>query len=548
MSLSFPLDSATCTQADDVFYCLHADDPSLFDAAGHRLPLSADDPDQQHLREHWCELYEEIDAHHRDGSRPFPICAVAGHQHHDASCPHCAHPGGGEEDGDDDDDMSIDPVPGNPVEPIEGCPCQEDGLPPVRLRLSIFFDGTGNNRANVDSGAGTDESYTSGHSNIARLERAGIQKAAALNEQICIYVEGIGTVTGGADDTPGYATGMGHTGVLAKVEAGRAAALAQVCAAADAHGSTCIEYLHIDAFGFSRGGAAARNFIHATCIEPSTLLKTALEAAGYQVGEVVVKFIGLFDTVSSYGVNHYDDTAELHLDSIAVAEQVVQLAAAEEHRMTFQLTDIRSAGTKGTQIFLPGVHSDVGGGYADFAQEVDVQLFDIDFYPWNLWDPQLKISTFYREKQWLIDSGWYREDQLRDDWQWQIFGTRPPQRHHYAYIPLHMMAAYARNCSVPFKGGVEASHPIPSDLLAVQAAIWSAVSRGASHSPSAWFGKDPADDPDWHRKLRNHYLHFSAQYGYEARMFTQRPNYSPWHPVLGPHPAHGRRARGIRPG
>jgi hypothetical protein len=95
---------------------------------------------------------------------------------------------------------------------------------------------------------------------------------------------------------------------------------------------------------------------------------------------------------------------------------------------------------------------------------------------------------------------------------------------------------------------VEASYPIPADLIDVQAKIKAAVSSGACHSPAAWFGKDPADDPDWHRELRNRYLHFSAQYGYKARMFTQRPNYEPWHKMFGPHPVFGRRARGIRPG
>lgn len=538
MSISFPLDSAACTQADDVFYCLHADDPSLFDAAGNRIPLSADDPDQQHLREQWCELYEDIVAHNTDGSRPFPVCAVAGHSHHDTGCPHCAHPG----DGVGEEEPSTDPVPGDPVDPIEGCPCEEEGCPPVRLRLSMFFDGTGNNRANVKSGTGAGDSYKAGESNISRLEAAGIQKAPALTKQICLYVEGIGTTTGQADNDWGYAMGDGVTGVLAKVDAGRSAALAEIQAAADAAGSTVIEYLHIDAFGFSRGAAAARNFVHTAYVDSSTSLLTALVMAGYEVGDVVVKFVGLFDTVSSHGANHFDDTAELHLDAIAVAESVVQLAAAEEHRVTFRLTDIQSAGSKGKQYFLPGVHSDIGGGYATLEDEVDVQLFDVDFYTWTPLEAALKIPTFYREKQWMIDTGWYREDELRDDWQWQLFGTRRGLSNRYAHIPLQMMAAYARTAGVAFDLAVEARHPVPSDLRDVQSAIWAAVSSGQCHSPSAWFGKDPADDPAWHRALRNRYLHFSALYGLAAKMGTARPNFYP------PHPSFGDRVRGVNKG
>lgn len=536
MSIAFPLDSAACTQADDVFYCLHHDDPSLFDAAGNRIPLSADDPDQQHLREQWCDLYEDIVAHNTDGSRPFPACAVAGHRHHDAGCPHCAHPGSG------DEVSTIDPVQGDPVDPIEGCPCQEEGRPTVRLRVSMFFDGTGNNKENVNTGTGPGDSYIAGHSNIVRLEEAGIHKAPALTKQICIYTEGIGTTTDGADDTEGYATGWGPSGVLAKVDTGRTAALDAIRTAADEAGSTVIEYLHIDAFGFSRGAAAARNFIHAACIEPSTMLKTALVMAGYEVGEVVVKFVGLFDTVASFGLNHFDDTAELHLDAIRVAERVVQLAAAEEHRVTFRLTNIQSAGAKGTEIFLPGVHSDVGGGYADYDDEVDVQLFDIDFYTWSPLELALKIPTFYREKQWLIDTGWYGEDQLSDNWQWEIFGTRRGLRNRYSYIPLHMMADYARRSGVNFTSAVEARQLISPELLDAQAAISAAVSSGVCHSASAWFGKDPSQDPDWHKWLRNRYLHFSALYGWAAKNGTARPNFYP------PHPSIGKRVRGVNRG
>lgn len=536
MSISFPLDSAACTQADDVFYCLHADDPTLFDDAGQRIPLSADDPDQQHLREQWCELYEDIVAHNTDGSRPFPACAVAGHRHHDAGCPHCAHPGDG------DEGPSIDPVPGDPVDPIEGCPCQEEGRPTVRLRLSMFFDGTGNNRENVDEGGRADESYQAGHSNISRLESAGIRPAPALTKHITVYTEGIGTTTGGADDTPGAAMGWGPTGVLAKVDAGREAALAEIRAAADEAGSTVIEYLHVDAFGFSRGAAAARNFIHNACIDPSTMLHTALVMAGYEVGEVVVKFVGLFDTVASYGPYYGDDTSELHLDAIRVAERVVHLVAAEEHRENFRLTDIRSAGSKGLEVFLPGVHSDVGGGYADGADEVDVQLFDMNFYSLDPIDAYIRKKTYDREKQWMIDTGWYREDQLSEDWHWQLWGNRRNLPNRYAWIAMHMMAGHARRAGVDFHGAVEQFHPIPVELAGVHTAIKVAIGSGQCYSASAWFGKDPSEDPEWHRWLRNNYLHFSALYGWAAKKFTQHPNWS------GAGPVGSYRVRGVNHG
>ena len=43
-------------------------------------------------------------------------------------------------------------------------------------------------------------------------------------------------------------------------------------------------------------------------------------------------------------------------------DKVVHLVAADEYRALFALTDITSARTRGTEIILPGAHSDVGGG------------------------------------------------------------------------------------------------------------------------------------------------------------------------------------------
>ena len=50
----------------------------------------------------------------------------------------------------------------------------------------------------------------------------------------------------------------------------------------------------------------------------------------------------------------------------------MHLVAAEEHRKNVSLTDIASAGSKGRELFLPGVHSDIGGDYRDEASEAMV--------------------------------------------------------------------------------------------------------------------------------------------------------------------------------
>jgi hypothetical protein len=127
----------------------------------------------------------------------------------------------------------------------------------------------------------------------------------------------------------------------------------------------------VDVFGFSRGAATARHFVHhvtvgiRTLVTPvpknllnpfaptqlSTLnvpvptLKRSIELAGYQVKKdaVEIGFVGLFDTVSSYVIALTSDVKILHLDAIKDARKVYHLAAAEEHRACFSLTNIESA-------------------------------------------------------------------------------------------------------------------------------------------------------------------------------------------------------------
>ncbi len=75
----------------------------------------------------------------------------------------------------------------------------------------------------------------------------------------------------------------------------------------------------------------------------------------------------------------------LKLNAIQHAKDVVHLTAADEHRKKFSLTDIRSAGGKGREICLPGVHADIGGSYRDGPGED----------PWVFW----KKNIFSAGKQ-----------------------------------------------------------------------------------------------------------------------------------------------------
>gem|GEM_PF-6427762 len=124
-----------------------------------------------------------------------------------------------------------------------------------------------------------------------------------------------------------------------------------------------------------------------------------------------VKFIELYDTVASYGIDITNDTRQLHLNSIQQADKVVQLAASDEHRIKFPLTNINSAGSKGIEKFLPGVHSDIGGGYHNNVPE----------------------------KERLIKKGWYKKRDLKVvKIQNNLIANRTVSNE-YSRIPLHMV-------------------------------------------------------------------------------------------------------------
>lgn len=404
--------------------------------------------------------------------------------------------------------------------------------PPVTIRASLFFDGTLNNRNNTEmrmrGEADEDQlesaSYTNDLSNIAKIERL-LAEQAGYDIRLKFYIEGIGTEDNETDSLAlGASMGMGGTGVVAKVESGLDTLYTAITERVEK--STPITHIHLDSFGFSRGAAAARHFVHKALHERGYVLQHKLEESGYTVSSGVrVRFVGLFDTVASYGVVHRNDTSDLSLDAVRHAEKVVQLAAAEEHRKNYRLTDIDSAGAKGREIFLPGVHSDIGGSYNPVEEEAELELYT------TVTREAAEPEEIQRERQWLISQGWYHEDELQHDRQSR---SRPGPRHqasqyvvhtlkgrpgrprrvlnHYARIPLHMMARFASELGLTFTSDLNSRHAVPAALAAVKSrldAYAQVVSPTRRSRPSDWF-----HDPDpMLCSLRHGYLHFSAFYG-----------------------------------
>lgn len=167
----------------------------------------------------------------------------------------------------------------------------------VKLRIGVFFDGTGNNRFNSDSVyynkkysnppleedkiaqiknlksfvIESGSSYWNNYSNIALLHDLYEEKKERSKEpnpkfqelQLKVYIQGIGTLRDEEDDKLGSGMGEGDRGVISRVEQA-CQAIADGIAAAFKNiiKQKPLEIISIqfDVFGFSRGAAAARHF------------------------------------------------------------------------------------------------------------------------------------------------------------------------------------------------------------------------------------------------------------------------------------------------
>lgn len=249
--------------------------------------------------------------------------------------------------------------------------------PDVVLELGIFFDGTGNNRENANQrGEG---SYANDLSNVAKLEPLYYTRERDLRNSCggyatryrSLYVDGIGTVGGGDDSRFGQGTGTGSTGVENRVF--DAAIQVGVLISQMSPGVEPREIV-MDVFGFSRGAAAARHFVNAFrrgYLVYHRALRSARRAALPEGRTVRFRFIGLFDTVASITPGGPDGHGDLNLHlSGGSADTIFHLTAEHEIRHNFPLTNTAGAGSSRA---LPGVHSDVGGGYRGVGDDVIVE-------------------------------------------------------------------------------------------------------------------------------------------------------------------------------
>jgi hypothetical protein len=281
------------------------------------------------------------------------------------------------------------------------------------INVGIFFDGTGNNFDWVQDGYDQSQRIRNKHSNVARLWDVHLEDSQQGYYRI--YIPGVGTPFESIGDTlalryenagNGFAymgserINWGITGLLNSIhrylttvdspflEGKRRAAVVSEMSAAmlvptiteglnrwamltkvETHLSLVVKssrkklnQINISVFGFSRGAAQARAFVHWL----NHIFES--ESGGFEIAGVPVRinFLGVFDTVAAVGLGDVTPMTAGHTSwgrntqSIHHSvEDCAHFIALHEQRASFPLESATGRGNVG----YPGMHSDVGGGY-----------------------------------------------------------------------------------------------------------------------------------------------------------------------------------------
>ncbi len=405
-------------------------------------------------------------------------------------------------------------------------PVAKENVKKIDIHIGVFFDGTNNNKLNIHEYRYVDpyrpadkknphiedDSYKGDYTNVAKLSEAYNKKSKSkdgVDEYFSsIYIEGIGTAPrvndsptsyGGGDSIRGAVTGTGDYGIDKKVALACKKVverIEKIIKDEEYNKSNGLGSLSLDVFGFSRGAAAARRFV--SCLknmsgelgvwkafgtEISTAndrscLMACLKRNNIKVDNICACFLGLFDTVSSHGLNFHNDVKDLALQ-VSAPKRVVQLAAADEYRNYFALTRIKTAKAGSKEILLPGSHSDIGGGYHDSTDGsnsriarlakadiedviMDVRYISVD--PSLLGSPQIKREIYagYKTLQELFEEGWITSfDQKK-----RVLSNQ------YSLIPLLLMNDYANAYRADtFKTDYLRKQIIPDELMKIKERI-----------------------------------------------------------------------------
>ncbi|MCY1295486.1 hypothetical protein D9M70_448300 [compost metagenome] len=229
-------------------------------------------------------------------------------------------------------------------------------------------------------------SYGNAPSNVALLFDLYADNATdamspdAETGYIKAYLEGIGTTSEEGDSLISQATGLGEAGVVSRVKQSPGAIQRQLDLFLEMNIGARVRRIEFDIFGFSRGAAAARHFANEVLKPLGGVLRDVVKPGLFGLSEsfnwetdVQINFIGLFDTVAAINdplrlelePNDFNPGVNLYLPP-GCARKVLHLTARDEQRWNFALN---SVAPHHQEIELPGVHSNIGGGYLPQMEE-----------------------------------------------------------------------------------------------------------------------------------------------------------------------------------
>lgn len=423
----------------------------------------------------------------------------------------------------------------------------------IKVTMNVFFDGTKNNMNNtkdrlsyekkkkglkltpdeeIEAKAYSDSvekesSYLNYFSNVAILNQINLSVANDQSKEIKIYIEGPGTLNDETDDFMGYVYGSGDTsGIPTKVNKAFSEIIKEIELLKKKKiikENELVNEIELTVFGFSRGAAAARSFV--------SQRRKLQDMYDLESSKFVVKFVGLFDTVSSYSKNasaspNFDNDVEgkhgLGLKLEGNIKKVIHLTAADEYRSNFSLTNIKSSILAGVgyELSLPGVHSDIGGGYEENQKIEDRHLSS-------------NISTFTEVKKEFIKQGWYTDGQFiqiesnkddgTDHFEFELHGIRKNIPNSYQFIPLIIMIELAEKHGLKFERKMMEKgldYSVPEDLIEAKNSLLNyAIANDGAHSKAITFKAEKLS------QIRNKYLHrsTSTSMGMEGRFEKGKP-------------------------
>lgn len=438
----------------------------------------------------------------------------------------------------------------------------------ITLRIGMFFDGTGNNMANAaftqqcrqqdlaqlgeeqlrdiqrfcesmdyadTDGDGVydvlpDGSYGNEASNVAVLrdlyadQQAMEIPSSATSASLAVYIKGSGTLSGSKDSDWGLASGSGATGVLAAISSTPELINRALRTLVRSNPTLEIQRLEFDVIGFSRGAATARHFVNEVLKPKGGVLSVlfnselALLKPGFHwQQDASINFVGLFDTVAAIADPDRGDWdagdasnpgVNLYLPP-GCAKQVVQLTAINERRYNFSLNRVHESHI---EIPLPGVHSNIGGGYPLRYRERllltrPVWVPALSARRSLVWQ-QLERHKRALERTGLPGNGRLCIDQTPADSSGKLcqlaLGLDRLVRGELSRVALNVMQAYARRHGVPLRETqlMDERLLIPPDLQAIANKIIAAALSGRTVVLT---------EHEW-RFLNAHYIHQSAHW------------------------------------